>query len=377
MDQHQEKKYLPSGQETIRKPRILVAPLDWGLGHATRCIPVIKELIRQECEVWLAGEGAQQKLLQQEFPELPFLELSGYKIKYSMSAIGMVVSIFRQINNILKVIKNENAWLKEQMQAYGFDAVISDNRYGLYHSSIPCIFITHQLNIKSPLGKWTEKILQKWNYRFINRFTECWIPDEEGENNLAGELSHPENKPSVPVKYIGSLSRFRPIENAVKKAHLLIIFSGPEPQRSVLENKIIDQVSQYNGTATVVRGLPASSLFIPSTNMIRFYNHLSAVDLGKEMGQAEYVISRCGYSTVMDLVQLQKKSILIPTPGQTEQEYLADYLTRKQIICSISQKEFSLKTAMQKAGQTLYKIPSLSNEKKLKGTLAVLLQTLA
>ena len=377
MDQHREKKYLPIGQEGMRKPRILVAPLDWGLGHATRCIPIIKELLRQGCEVWLAGDGPQQKLLQQEFPELFFLSLNGYKVKYARSSIGMVLSIIRQTNNILKAIKNENAWLKEQVKEYEFDAVISDNRYGLYHLSIPCIFITHQLNIKSPLGKWTEKILQKRNYRFINRFTECWVPDEEGENNLAGELSHPEKKPGIPIKYIGALSRFSPKKNGVKKDHLLIILSGPEPQRSILENKIIVEVSQYNGTATVVRGLPAASLFIPSTNMIRFYNHLSAEDLGKEMEQAEYVISRCGYSTVMDLVLLQKKSILIPTPGQTEQEYLADYLSQKQIVCSIPQKGFSLTSALQKAGQISYKLLPISNENKLVNIIAEFIQNLA
>ena len=321
MDQHGEKKYLPAQQETMRKPRILVAPLDWGLGHATRCIPIIKELLRQECVVWLACDGSQQNLLQQEFPDVPFLALDGYKIKYSRASFAMTLKILLQLNNILRAIKKENAWLKNQITKYEFDAVISDNRYGLYHSSVPSVFITHQLNIKSPFGKWTEKILQKWNYRFINRFAECWVPDlaEEKENDLAGELSHPEKKPAVPVKYIGILSRFNPLKRTEKKDHLLIILSGPEPQRSILENKIIDEISQYNGTATIVRGLPDSSLFIPSTNMIRFYNHLSTEDMCKEMGQAEYVISRCGYSTVMDLVQLQKKSILIPTPGQTEQ----------------------------------------------------------
>jgi predicted glycosyltransferase len=111
--------------------------------------------------------------------------------------------------------------------------------------------------------------------------------------------------------------------------------------------------------------------------MIKFYNHLPAEDMGKEMGQAEYVISRCGYSTVMDLVQLQKKSILIPTPGQTEQEYLANYLSRKQIICSIPQKGFSLTIALQKAAQTSYKFPSVSNENKLERIIAEFIQTFA
>ncbi len=376
MEQHWEKKHLPSEQETMRKLRILVAPLDWGLGHTTRCIPVIKELLRQECDIWLAGEGSQQKLLQQEFPGLPFLELSGYKINYSATAFGLPIKILLQLSKILKAIKKENIWLKEKIKEYEFDAVISDNRYGLYHTSIPSIIITHQLKIKSPLGKWTERVLQRENYRLINRFTECWVPDEEIGNDLAGELSHPEKKPNCPIKYIGALSRFGNKTSAGKKDHLLIVLSGPEPQRSILENKIIDEVSQYNGTATVVRGLPASSLLIPSTNMIRFYNHLSAEDLEKETEKAEYVIGRCGYSTVMDLIQLQKKSILIPTPGQTEQEYLAHYLSEKKIIFSISQKEFSLTTALQKASKVSYKLPPAGNNYKLKEIIAEFVQSI-
>jgi uncharacterized protein (TIGR00661 family) len=355
----------PGKENNLRKPRILVVPLDWGLGHATRCIPIIRELVKQHCEVWLAGEGPQQKLLQQEFPQLPFLQLAGYRVHYAESAIGLVLSIIRQTNKIFRVIRKENSWLKQRVKEHEFDAVISDNRYGLYHAAIPCIFITHQLTIKSPLGKWTEKILQKRNYKYINRFTECWVPDTAGENNLSGELSHPVKKPSIPVTYLGSLSRLQKMETAEKKEQLLIILSGPEPQRSILENKIIAAVSHHNGTATVVRGLPSALSMIPSTNMIRFYNHLPAEELNQEMMQAEYVISRCGYSTVMDLVQLQKKSILIPTPGQPEQEYLARYLSQKKIAYCMPQKEFSLTIALQKARQFPYALPYISNENKL------------
>jgi len=350
----------------VRKPRILVAPLDWGLGHATRCIPIIRELLAQDCEVWLAGEGAQESLLKTEFPQLPFLQLDGYRIRYSRTAIGLVLGIFRQTFKILRAIRKENDWLIKIVTAHGIDAIISDNRFGLYHESVPCIFITHQLKIKSPLGTWTEWILQKRNYRFINRFTTCWVPDEEGKFNLAGELSHPEKKPAIPVKYLGPLSRFdsfaKPTgENTGKEGHLLIILSGPEPQRSILENKIIKEISHYNRTATIVRGLPGSSYLIPSTNMIHFYNHLPADELYKEMLLAEYVISRSGYSSVMDLVKLQKKSILIPTPGQTEQEYLSEYLFQKQIAFCISQKEFSLNDSLEKANQFDYHFPEMNN----------------
>ncbi|HMK26443.1 MAG TPA: glycosyltransferase [Chitinophagaceae bacterium] len=364
------------------KSRILVAPLDWGLGHATRCIPIIRELQVRGCEVWLAGEGAQEHLLKEEFPLLPFLQLDGYRIRYSRSAVGLVLSIFRQTHKILAAIKKENAWLKKMIAEYDFDGVISDNRFGLYHASIPCIFITHQLAIKSPLGKWSEKILQKRNYRFINRFTTCWAPDMEGENNLAAELSHPEKKPNIPVKYIGPLSRFDSSSpptggDGNKNGHLLIILSGPEPQRSILENKIVKEISHYNGTATIVRGIPGSPSLIPSTNMIQFYNHLPADELKNEIFKAEYIIGRCGYSTVMDLVALQKKSILIPTPGQTEQEYLSSYLFQKQIAFCISQKEFSLNDSLAKAKQYTYHFPEVNTGQLLQQTVSNFISSLS
>jgi uncharacterized protein (TIGR00661 family) len=363
-------------EKPVRKPRILVAPLDWGLGHTTRCIPIIRELLARDVDVWLAGESPQKELLQQEFPDLPFLPLEGYRVKYARTGIGMLLSIFRQTQKIIYAIKKENEWLKKMVAEHEFDAVISDNRYGLHHADIPCIFITHQLTIKSPLGKWTEKVLQKKNYRYINRFTECWVPDAEGDNNLAGILSHPQKKPAVPVCYIGSLSRFRITNEPVKNNHLLVIVSGPEPQRSIFENKIIQEIAHYPSTATVVRGLPGSDSLIPSTGMIKFYNHLPAGELNKEMEQAEYIISRSGYSTVMDLVKLKKKSILIPTPGQTEQEYLAGYLSQKQIAFCVHQKDFLLTTSIKNASQFSYQLPCLDSGQLLEVTISKLLSSL-
>ena len=334
--------------------KLLIAPLDWGLGHATRCIPIIKELIAINCTVWLAGEKAQEKLLREEFPNLPFIPLKGYRIRYSAS--GVAGKILLQVPKILRAIKDENNWLKAQVSKYGFDGVISDNRYGLYHDKIFSVFIAHQLTIKSPFGKWSEKILRQWNYKFINHFNECWVPDDENEDNLAGELSHPEKLPDIPVKYIGPLSRFvrkdsygEETEAEEKKDHLLIILSGPEPHRTLLEEKIIGEIAHYNGTATIVRGLPSAENIIPSTNNIRFHNHLPSKILNKEMKKAEFVISRTGYSTVMDIAKMKKKSILIPTPGQPEQEYLASYLSGKRIAFCLNQKDFSLLQTLNEA----------------------------
>lgn len=360
-----------------RKARILVAPLDWGLGHATRCVPIIRELLTLDCEIWLAGEGAQETLLREEFPDLPFLQLEGYRARYAASATGMLWQMLLQAPRFLQIIKKEHTWLQKMVAAHHFDAVISDNRYGLYHKKVPSVFITHQLTIKSPLGRWSERLIRKRNYSYINRFTQCWIPDQI-INGLAGSLSHPAIMPRIPATYIGTLSRFNHSveENNENNQHLLFILSGPEPQRSLLEDKIVQEIAHYNGTATIVRGLPSEKSLLPSTNMIRFYNHLPAEELQKEISRASYVISRSGYSTIMDMAALQKKTILIPTPGQTEQEYLAEFLAERKMALCISQKNFSLLTALAGATAFSYQPFPVNNRETLKETISSFIQSL-
>jgi hypothetical protein len=367
--------YRPFGRKA-GNPRILVAPLDWGLGHATRCIPVIYELLNQNAEVWLAGEGAHEILLKREFPGLSFLYLRGYRVKYGNSRSGLLRSMFIQAPQILQAIKNENAWLKNAVEANHFDAVIADNRFGLYHSSVPCFFITHQLTIKTPFGKWSEKILQNRNYRFLKKFSECWIPDEEGENNLAGELSHPSMLPVPPVHYIGYLSRLKKTDVGEQKGRLFISLSGPEPQRTAFENLIIRDIAHYRGKATIVRGLPGEADIIPSTSDIQFYNHLSAADMNNEIEKAEYLISRSGYSTIMDIAALRKKSILVATPGQSEQEYLANYLMKKKFALCVRQDDFSLREALEKAAHFEYKLNDYIIPSKLSSFIGSFLSSL-
>lgn len=363
-------------REKNHPPRILVAPLDWGLGHATRCIPVIAELLAGKAEVWMAGEGIQEALLRQEFPEIPFLSLEGYRVKYARSSQGLLKTIFFQVPRLLRAIKKEQQWLQTTVAKYGFDAVVSDNRFGLYHPSVPSVFITHQLSIKSPLGKWSERLLQKNNYRYINRFAECWVPDEEGTGSLAGELSHPQQLPAVPVRYTGIVSRLKKTTAIPIKRHLFISLSGPEPQRTIFENRIIRDISHYEGTAVIARGLPGKASVIPSTNDIRFYNHLPANEYNRQMEQAEYVISRSGYSTVMDLAVMGKKSILVPTPGQTEQEYLAKNLFRQNIACFVTQQAFSLPEALQMAERFDYQVVQPAEPGRLAGVVSAFLRQL-
>jgi uncharacterized protein (TIGR00661 family) len=329
------------------KPQVLIAPLDWGLGHATRCIPVITTLIKQNCTVIVAAEGQIKTLLQKEFPHLQFIELSGYRVKYSQYKFWMPVKLLLQLPKIIYRIYVENRWLKKTVKEYAIDAVISDNRMGLYHKQTPCIYITHQLMIKTG-NRFTESIAQKIHYHYINKFKACWVPDAGGVLNLAGELSHPAILPVVPVRYLGFLSRFEKKEFDIKY-NLCIVLSGPEPQRSNFEKIILADVDKIQEKIFLVRGLPSETK-IPdlNNNLIEIKNHLPSDELSTIIQQSKIIISRCGYSTIMDLVKLQKKAILVPTPGQTEQEYLGNYLLSKKIFYSANQQNFSFSVALKK-----------------------------
>jgi predicted glycosyltransferase len=329
----------------IGKARILIAPLDWGLGHATRCIPIICELINQGHTVIIAAEGPQKILLEEEFPGIEYLPLKGYYIKYSKTKSTFILNILWQIPKTLKAINFEKRWLRKIISSKAIDIVISDNRFGLHNNNIHSVLITHQLLIKS---HFLQSFLQKINYYFINKFDECWVPDFKEEPCLAGILSHPKKMPSTSVRYIGWLSRFQKREQK-QETILLVLLSGPEPQRTILENKILEQLRSIKKPALLVRGLPASKAPMHINDNIKSVNHLPARELEKAIHSASFVIARSGYSTIMDLIKLKKKSILIPTPGQTEQEYLAQYLLEKKMIYSVSQESFHLHSALEAA----------------------------
>jgi len=188
--------------------------------------------------------------------------------------------------------------------------------------------------------------LQEINYSHINKFDECWIPDAEGEASLAGELSHPEELPSIPLRYVGTLSRFGDAITAENGKALLILLSGPEPQRTLLEENLLEELKEYKQSVVLVRGLPGDTGELSVAENVSVFNHLPAAELEEKIKSAWLVIARCGYSTVMDLSVLKKRSILIPTPGQTEQEYLAGYLMKRSFAFCVVQKKFKLKTAL-------------------------------
>ncbi len=325
----------------IKHKRVLVAPLDWGLGHTTRCVPVIQQLIDADFEVLIAAEKNAAILLQQEFPYLTIIPLSGYRISYAKSRLFFSLKILRQIPKILKAIKAEHKWLQQIIKKYRIDIVISDNRYGLYNKAVKSIFITHQLCIETG-NAFTNTLLQRINYRLIKKFSACWVPDEKGENNLAGKLSHPKRMPNIELKFVGILSRCKKEQNE-KHIELLIVLSGPEPQRTKLETILLAQMKECSFKIVLVRGLPGGTQQLLLENkLIEIYDHLPAVKLNSLIQSAKIVIARSGYSTIMDLAVLQQPAILIPTPGQTEQEYLTKYLAEKKYCHAAKQQGFNL-----------------------------------
>lgn len=336
------------------KKRILVAPLNWGLGHATRCIPIINDLQKQGVEVIIASDGRSSLLLKKEFPNLVHLDLPSYNINYQGG--NLIFSMAIQLPKIFSAINKEHLELENIISEHKIDAVISDNRYGMWNKKTPSIFITHQLFIHLPKPiSFLSPIVNYLNHRFIKKFDECWIPDFPNENNLSGKLSHKINT-TFPLTFrasavreayfIGTLSRFRKIENAKKKYDLLIILSGPEPQRTIFEKLIQSQITNIKSKILLVRGITEENEREIINENIEMVSFLNSSDLNQAINNSDLILSRTGYSTIMDLAELEKKAILIPTPGQTEQEYLAEELKRKKIFYSEKQNEFDLKRAI-------------------------------
>jgi uncharacterized protein (TIGR00661 family) len=339
------------------RPRVIIAPLNWGLGHATRCIPIIKEFIEQDCEVIIAADNAPFHLLKKEFPQTVFLPIHDYKIQYSDNSKWLFLELFRQFPRIVFSVWKENRWLRKIIHQYQVDAVISDNRFGFHNKNVRSVYVTHQLYIKTG-SSFSERIAQKIHYHFIRKYKNCWVPDCM-ENGLAGDLSHPPKLP-LNVTYIGPLSRFEKLPVVDKLYDVLIILSGPEPQRTIFEKIILAQLQAFTKKVLFIRGLPGEhASIISETASAKIVNHLSAEDLNIALQQSEIVISRSGYTTVMDLIKLGKKAILVPTPGQTEQEYLSEYLLQKKYFYSIDQNDFSLETAISRTSSFPFITPQL------------------
>ncbi|NVN93882.1 MAG: glycosyltransferase [Bacteroidetes bacterium] len=329
------------------KKNILICPLNWGLGHACRCVPVIQSFINAGANVVIAADYRPLAFLRKEFPNLKCFSFPGYRITYQRKG-SFLLKFFSLLPQIILDIYKEHKQLNSIIDEYDIDIVVSDNRFGLWNKKVKSIFMTHQISIKSPIKiSIFERLLYYCNKAFIKNYDECWIPDFEGEINLSGDLSHKYNLP-IDSYFIGPLSRFknRTPNDYSNPLELLVLLSGPEPQRTIFEEIILKQLENKTIKTIIVRGITEEDEVQTISENLSIYSHLDTNSLQKLIQQSEMILCRSGYSTIMDIAVFGKKAILVPTPGQTEQEYLAQYYKEKKYFYSVSQKLFNLEEAL-------------------------------
>lgn len=300
----------------IKNKVVLLSALDWGMGHTTRCVHLIHTLFAANNKVIFAGNVKQCDFLKKDFPEMECVHLDGYNV-FLNSKNNTYAQLAKQFIKLKKAIKRERDWLKKFVANHKIDCIISDNRYGFYHPSITSVLLTHQLNLQIPFFK---RLANKWLAKAIEKFDACWVPDT-ADHALSGELS--KRKLKIPTHFIGPLCRFKAL-TAEKKYDFLVILSGPEPEKSNFLTYILNEFSEPCP--------PARVAFVGAhlTNYDSFQNP-STVELELLIAKSDIVISRAGYTTIMEMVYLNKKAHLYPTKGQYEQEYLAKTLKHPQI----------------------------------------------
>lgn len=330
----------------IVKKRIFISPLDWGLGHASRLIPLISELKEKGHFILLGTESQSAAVYKELFPEIQQIRLKGYGIKYARTKPEL--KLLLQIPRIKYAIFNEYFRLRKIVRNHRIDVVISDSRFGLRHKNTLNLILSHQLNILYPQKWWLfGKILNFSNRFLLNSFDAVLIPDDENYW-CSGLLSM--NKNIKNQIFIGLLSRFSLLGKPIKKTHffdLVFALSGPEPQRTHFEELILGQLQHTKYSALIISGKPEYDSAIQITSNIKKVPHLLAEEFADALVNAKVVISRSGYSSLMDYACLGiKQVVLIPTPGQTEQEYLAKNQMDNQICYSVTQKAFQLEDAL-------------------------------
>lgn len=325
-----------------KNKNILICPLEWGLGHATRMIPVAAELLRHNHNVIFASGEEHLSLLRDELPGCSYLSFPGFNPKYS-THLPQYISILLKIPLLAYHIVLEHIRLKKIIRKYSIDIVISDNRFGLWNSNIKTVYVTHMPLIPFPgKMKFLEPLGVFIHMQIIRKYDLCFIPDLPGDKNLSGRLSHGMSLPRN-VRYIGILSRFSSLsaESSGKPGikYNTIILSGPEPQKEILKQKLITCYKDKEPVTIILEGKPGKSKETRRLGNIILYNHLPASEMKSIILGSEGIISRSGYTTAMDLLSLNRGSLLIPTPGQTEQEYLAEYLSEQGFFSKITQND--------------------------------------
>ncbi|HET8752924.1 MAG TPA: glycosyltransferase [Salinimicrobium sp.] len=319
----------------MTKKRILVAVLNWGLGHASRSIPVINAIQAAGFEPVLASDGAALQLLRKEFPELAFFKLPSYHISYPKKNISLKCHFLIRSPQLFLSYLAERKAIRRIISEEKIDGIISDNRPGIYSEKVPSVYISHQLKVFSGL---TSFLSSKFHQFLIKKFDETWIPDEESGKNLSGAMSHGISLP-IPVKFMGIYSRFRKID-LKKEFDICVLLSGPEPQRSLLEKILLKKLIFEDKKVLFIRGRMDEKPTLEKRENFEFHNFLSGKDLEIALNKSDIILARSGYSTLLDLAVIEQKAFFIPTPGQYEQEYLAQRMEDLKIAPFCKQEDF-------------------------------------
>ena len=357
--------------------KVLVAPLDWGLGHATRCVPVIREFLNQGAEVELAVVRSNAALLRSFFPNLRQRLAPSYNIVYPKHGYNMGLWLLKNGAHLNSVIKFERRYAEEMVKRFHYDVLFSDNRFGLYSRKAKSIYMTHQRRIAfPPILSAFESLGMFWHASVMKHFDEVWVPDVPEFPGYAGSLSHIKKSP-VPLRYVGTLSRFdekyacAEQESADKPYRFVAVVSGVEPARSRFENLLRSIFEHIPGRHAIILGKPALGVKSWVEKNVDYFSHLPDDRFASVVKNAQWVVSRGGYSTVMDMLVLGAKCIFVPTPGQYEQIILARDLSRAGYAATLSESNLSLKTflaAVSEQGNVM--LPKPSDNDLLKNAIA-------
>jgi len=305
----------------------MVSPLDWGLGHATRLIPIIDYLISRNFNVTLCGSGKSLDLLKNKYPNLLCENLPSPAIRYGKKT-SMGLKFFIDFLKLIANLKKERKIVSRLIRKHNIDTIISDNRPGVFSKDIKSIYITHQLNIY-PFRRngLFSKISGKTHGKIISEYSFCLIPDIEGKDTLAGKLSAKKYQNTI---NIGPLSRFTNLVNTKiaedkNEYSFICILSGPEPQRTIFEKELIDIFTKAKHKVLIIRGILNDQNINNLSSNIKIINTCQDSEMYNYLKSDSIIICRSGYSSLMDLAVVGKSAVLVPTPGQPEQEYLADY----------------------------------------------------
>jgi len=332
---------------------IFIAPLNWGLGHATRDLPLIKAFLERGDKVIIAAHDRAKMLLEPEVPQCEFVDFPEYPIRYPRTSFFVTRFMFIVFPQMLMAMYKEKNRLKELNDKYNFDYIISDNRFCLYLKGVKSYLISHQLRYKLPQPVTKLEFLPEYfTYSYFKNYDKILIPDSDDPDSLTGELSHSMRYlPNENLHYSGILNDVHSKSEKIEKdIDYFIIVSGPEPQRTKLERIIFKQVNSLPGNIVVALGMPEKNYKISQGNAT-FYTYLNREQMHEYLKRSKFIISRPGYTTVMEMIQFGLEGLFIPTPGQIEQVYLAKYYEEKKWCHCVSQYKLDLANDVENANK--------------------------